>query len=177
MPPKYRTDISLAELKSALTYDRATGLFTWNRRQDVPHEWNVRRAGKQAGHTQTFSEGRLYVTIRLKGTLYLAHRLAWFYETGEWPAHGIDHENRRTTENWFDNLRPATQAQNTCNRTAQRNNRSGAKGIDRHGQKWRVRVTAHGERALETFTNFDEAVAWQKKMARLIHGDFAPKTS
>jgi len=62
-------------------------------------------------------------------TPYAAHRLAWFYETGEWPSDEIDHKNRGRDDNWFENLREATRSQNVANTALRSTNTSGFKGV------------------------------------------------
>jgi hypothetical protein len=68
-------------------------------------------------------------------TLYLGHRLAWFYMTGEWPQHEIDHiakPNVTPEEAWANksdnrwcNLGEATRGQNMANSIKRKDNKSG----------------------------------------------------
>lgn len=73
-----------------------------------------------------------YRTCDLDGQRYYEHHLAWFYMTGEWPVGRIDHRNTARDQNWFGNLRPATAGQNNCNRTINKTNRLGLKGVVLH---------------------------------------------
>jgi hypothetical protein len=90
-------------LKERLSYDPQTGKFLWIK----PTVSNI-KAGATAGGV---NKGHGYHVIRLYGKLYLAHRLAWFYMTGEWPIE-LDHINRIKHDNRWDNLRKATRSQN-----------------------------------------------------------------
>jgi HNH endonuclease len=92
-----------------LDYDPATGVWTW-----LVSTSNCTRAGAAAGHTG--SDG--YHRIKIDGRSYLAHRLAWLYQTGAWPKREIDHRTLNKGDNRFENLREATDAQNVHNRTA-----------------------------------------------------------
>lgn len=78
-----------------------------------------------------------YVSININGTMYLAHRLAWFHYYGEWPADQLDHKNRVRSDNRIGNLRPANNRSNHENRT---NNKSGHAGViwDKARQKWKA---------------------------------------
>ena len=118
--------------------------------------------------------GRWHIQLRLDGVLYLAHRLAWLHVTGAWPVFEIDHQDRDGTHNWWGNLRQSTRTENSFNRTAQKNSQSGIKGISRHGERWRARITAYGLTATETFVELDDAKAWHAKMEKMLHGEFAP---
>jgi hypothetical protein len=117
------------ELRSRLHYEPATGAFTW---LFDPHatrkEWNYRWAGHLAGT----DNGNGYIKISIDGTRYYAHRLAWFWMTGRWPALHIDHKNGIGTDNSWANLREATRSQNLSNRGPQQNNQTGLKGVVYH---------------------------------------------
>ena len=78
------------QLRTLLNYDPATGVFTWRRQNQLGHyarSWNTRYAGTVAGTSQ-----HGYVQIMVNGWLYLAHRLAFLWMTGNWPALEADHK-------------------------------------------------------------------------------------
>jgi hypothetical protein len=172
----YQEAASAEQVRRALDYDKTTGLLRWRTRDGVPKEWNTRHAGKVAGSRQLMN-GRWYIQVRLDGVLYQAHRVIWLHVTGVWPLLEIDHEDGDGTHNWWTNLRESTRVENSFNRTAQKNSRSGIKGISRHGNRWRARITANGMTATETFIELEDAKEWHRKMEVMLHGDFAPKSS
>ena len=108
-------------VQAALDYAPETGLFTWRCGQS-----NV-TAGAVAGSKTK----KGYVLIRFMRYQILAHRLAWFWVTGDWPESQIDHKNGVRDDNRWSNLRPATNAQNLLNRGKNANNSSGFKGVSR----------------------------------------------
>jgi hypothetical protein len=105
-----------------LTYDPADGSFKWR-----AHRSANARPGTSAGSVTR--DG--YLSIRLAGSRYQAHRLAWFYVYGKWPADQIDHINGIRDDNRIINLREATASLNGGNqRKAARSNRtSGFLGV------------------------------------------------
>lgn len=121
------------KLKSLLSYDPNTGIFTW-----LIDRGGKARVGAQAGSLT--KKGYLNISIHKK--LYRAHRLAWLYVYGSWPAQEIDHINRNKSDNRIDNLRDASRRLNNINKNLPRNNTSGIKGVGWHEkkQKWRARI-------------------------------------
>lgn len=107
-------------LKEKLRYDPESGQFYWLKTNRA-YAWVGRRAGRAA------KDG--YVKVSIDGTIYKAHRLAWFYMTGKWPREQIDHRDMDRSNNAWENLREATNRQNTFNRRSQSNNSSGLKGV------------------------------------------------
>jgi hypothetical protein len=92
------------------------------------------------------------------------------------PRIKVDHENRDTLDNRWDNLRPASQGENLCNRGKQINNTSGYKGVSwqaDHG-KWKACITRHGKtHHLGYFATREEAAEAYRVAAGEIHGEFA----
>lgn len=160
--------ITHERLLSLLSFDDPTGIFTWKERplsafqagkfrtaESKFLEWNKRYKNQQAG---TINK-KGYLVIQLDGKLYLAHRLAWFYSTGEWPNQ-IDHSNGVKTDNRPTNLKNVTASQNSKNLKLSKNNTSGTKGVSWHkkAQKWIATLRVRGEyKYLGLFESFEEA--------------------
>jgi hypothetical protein len=119
-----------------------------------------------------------YCTLRVAGTIYSAHRLAWFYVHGEWPPKGIqvDHINRDPSDNRLANLRLATQAQNNANSAMRHRNKAGLKGVVFYPMtsRWKASITIKGRgKHLGYFATKEEAHEAYKKAAQHAHGEFA----
>ena len=158
--------LTLDRLKSLLHYEPETGWFTWR-----VNKSNV-KAGSRAG--KNASNG--YRRVKVDGVEYPEHRLAWFYVTGQWPKCVIDHVDRDQRHNAFSNLREANYAENQHNRTHQRNNTSGHKGVsfNKKSQKWRAEIMRDGRsHYLGQFSDIDLAVAAYREAANDLHGVFA----
>lgn len=110
-----------------LDYDPVSGEFTWKPRpgEDAKaRTWNTRYAEKPAG-VRTHG----YIKIAILNRRYYAHRLAWLYMTGSWPADLLDHRDKNGENNSWINLREATKALNATNLRQQRSNRTGYTGV------------------------------------------------
>ena len=83
------------------------------------------RTGKQVGYKCKTSG---YTIIQVGGKKERAHRLAFFYMTGRWPK-VTDHINRVKDDNRWENLREVTQLENCHNRSLNKNNLSGYRGV------------------------------------------------
>lgn len=144
-----REALTAAYVRSILHYDPETGVFTWRER---PREHfatarthsrcNTMFAGKKAGHIDKHG----YEIIVINQMSIKAHRLAWFWMTGEWPKEFIDHINRSRKDNRWVNLREATYTQNQANSGSRAGNCSGSKGVhwDVRCNKWRVQIRVKG---------------------------------
>lgn len=148
--------ITHERLRELLSYDSQTGVFTWNGRSGRGlHDRN--KPGCVAGSMN--SKG--YVTIKVDNQTHKAHRLAWFYVHGAWPAHQIDHKDTTRHHNWIDNLREATGGQNAQNqRRPHRNNKSGYLGVswDAGKDKWVPTIYVNGRnKRLGAFETPEEA--------------------
>lgn len=137
-----------AYLKERLSYDPATGVFTWNRCEKMPNNWNARFAGKTTGHVDTLSSGYKMVQIGVDRKLYVAARLAWLYMTGVWPSKDLDHIDHDSTNNRFANLREVTHTENMQNKPKYRSNKSGVTGVFWHerDKRWLAYIRAGGKK-------------------------------
>lgn len=88
--------LSTKRLREILSYDAFTGVFTWR----------ISRGRVRAGAVAGRQHNAGYHEIRIDGTLYGAHILAFAYITGRWPKR-IDHRDGVKSNNRFDNLRRA----------------------------------------------------------------------
>jgi hypothetical protein len=167
--------LTLSRLYDVLEYDRHVGVFTWKRRpgdEPTTMTWNVRFSGKRAG---TVNRIIGYRTLTVDYEHYYEHRLAWFYMTGEWPTHQIDHRNGDRTDNRFVTLRLATAQQNRFNMKPRGNN-SGVKGVcwRKDIQKWSARIQCSGKVIyLGVFDDLGEAVNARGIASIKYHGEFA----
>lgn len=100
--------LTIDRLKELIEYNPETGEF---RRKKSLKPWKE-NAAPGAVHKQG------YLVISVDGKKYKAHRLAWFYVTGEWPTAFIDHIDRNRLNNTFSNLRDTTFYGNAQNRSA-----------------------------------------------------------
>lgn len=108
------------QLMDLLHYDPEAGVFTHKQTRGKGKE------GEVAGGLNRYG----YIDIRLMNRLFKAHQLAFLYMTGSFPEPPltVDHINGCRTDNRWCNLRLATQQEQTWNRTAHKNNKSGLMG-------------------------------------------------
>lgn len=153
-----------------LNYDPETGIFRWT-------------ATHNQGRTAGCVNGSGYIIIKFEYRRYRAHRLAYFFMTGEWPEHYIDHINGEKTDNRWINLRPATNQQNQMNRGIDANNTSGVKGLswNVNNSAWSASVCLHGKRHKKDFAAIRrgleqskrDAIRWLESTRARLHGEFA----
>lgn len=157
----------LQELRRQFTYNAEGGEFS--RRPQFRGRWKGKAVAGTVGRHG-------YVAIRLNDRLYLAHRLAWLHEFGEWPPGNLDHINRIKTDNRIANLRVATPRQNAWNRKMPRHNTSGFKGVVKHvyGPGWIASIRLNGKRKhLGVFASAEEAAAAYDRVAEVTRREFA----
>ena len=153
------------ELKALLAYDPNTGLFIWRTTAS-----NRAPAGSVAGTTNRLG----YVLIGIQDRQYFAHRLAWYYAHGMWPASEIDHVDGDPSNNRLSNPRLATHSQNTWNTAKPVTNRSGAKGVSWSAGRWRATIKVHGRQVhLGRFDTVAEAHTAYVEAAKHYRGTFA----
>lgn len=168
--------LDAAEVRRLLTYDPATGIFTWNRAEGMCSNWNARNAGRRAGGINRASNRRrITISWRGKKRAYEASLLAWIWMTGEWPSTEIDHENRIRSDDRWSNLRLATPSQNKINKGLARNNKSGHHGVnwDAGRKKWRAAVQRDRKRVYRWFDKIEDAAAFRISLTNELFGEFA----
>jgi hypothetical protein len=152
-------------LLSLVTYDPATGRFM--------RLVDTYRKGALAGTNPGRVHANGYLYVSLDGYRYLAHRLAWLYVRGEWPAEQIDHINCDRTDNRIANLRAVSPRVNSENRrSAQSQNLVGLRGVSWHDhcKKWRARIMVRGvEHRLGQFDTAEDAHAAYLAAKRRLH--------
>jgi hypothetical protein len=159
------TMISQEQLKQAMHYDPDTGLLTWRIRK----AYNI-PAGSIAG--QRLPDGYRQVSFNLR--MYMAHRLAWLYVHGQWPAAELDHINGNRDDNRLANLREASRTQNNYNRKPRSDSACGLKGVQRSWNRWVARITINGKRVhLGSYSTPEEAHAAYCQAARKHFGEYA----
>ena len=156
-----------ARLMEILHYDPASGVFTW--RINIGGRLRV---GKVAGWLDR--KGYRRISINCKD--YAGHRLAWFYVHGKWPHAEIDHINCIKEENRIENLREATNLQNTHNLKIYKNNKSGFKGVYFHKghKKYTAQINCgNTKHFLGYFATAEAAHEAYCAAAAKEHGEFA----
>lgn len=157
--------ISVEYLKTILSYEPDTGIF-----RSLINRGARARAGNITGSLNAGG----YVVIKIDRVQYLAHKLAVLYMTGKWPTHEVDHENTKTSDNRWVNLRQATHSQNTKNRSMNVNNSTAFKGVSKRGNRSRSKINCNGKQInLGMFDTPEEAHAAYTFASGFYHGEFA----
>ncbi len=152
-------------LRSALSYDSSSGIFTWK----VRTQGRI-QVGQIAGSINTNGHRQ----IRLDGLFWVAHRLAWFYVYGAWPENEIDHIDLIKDNNAISNLREATHVENCNNRRASpKTNKSGYKGVSLRRGQWHAQIKHKGKcYHLGNFDDPAEGHAAYVAASKKFHGVF-----
>ena len=161
-----RKMLTQERLKELLHYDNETGIFIWL----------INKGRTKKGDAAGTVKNNGYVGIMINRKIYAAHRLAWFYITGEFPKNYIDHKNHIRTDNRFINLREATHKENSQNISAPHgDNRSGYLGVHWvvENKKFRAQISIHGKKKhLGLFDNAQDAHNAYQNAKKILHPFF-----
>jgi hypothetical protein len=151
----------------AVTRERVLELFLYEPQTGLLIR---RKSGKAVGIKQ---QGRSLVNI--DGNIISVHRAIWLYMTGERPEQ-IDHKNGIHWDNRWENLREATNTQNSRNSRIGINNTSGYKGVSfiPRLNKYRAYITVNRKQInLGCYKTAKEAAAVYNEAAKEHFGEFA----
>lgn len=146
-----KPDFTPEFLKTQVRYCPQTGEFVWL----------ISRGRAKAGGKAGGVDVHGYCRIKVLGRYYATHRLAWYYQTGEWPEEYIDHRNGVSADNRWVNLRACSNSENQQNQAALKSSTaSGHIGISWHSRNkmWVVRVGVRRSRVhVGYFHSLDDA--------------------
>ena len=144
--------ITQERLKEVLEYNPETGDFLWKKARGGAMKGNI------AGSKLHNGWGNVYLRIKVDSKMYLAHRLAFLYMTGEMPENGkqVDHIDGDGLNNSWENLRLVTSSGNSRNSKLRSSNKSGYSGVAWHkaAGKWVVNI---GRKHYGLFPNINDA--------------------
>lgn len=147
-------------LKDNMRYDPLTGQIWWTK------PLGKRKLDKPIGSV----DGRGYLQVTTPHGNLKLHRVAWFLYYGVWPlGKQIDHINGIKTDNRLENLRLATNQQNSLNSRAHKDNfYSHYKGVsfDKRHNKWVARFSS---KHLGYFKTEEEAAISYDKYLRSLN--------
>lgn len=129
-----------ARLRRALTYDPATGVFTWRQSRGKASK------GKPAGSVTTIG-GKTYRQIGLDGRLFYASTAAFIIMTGGPPSGPVTYRDGNSLNVAWGNLQVTTESQ-IQHVTPQRPGRSGVQGVrwDSKRRVWLLSAKMRGRR-------------------------------
>ncbi len=156
-------DLTAERLREVLDYCPETGVFSRRAKHTVSKkDWMVAGCINDGG----------YLRIRVDGKAYPGHRLAWMYVYGELPSGELDHINRNRADNRIANLRLVTGSENKQNRSIQRNNKSGYRGVhwQARDQRWQAQIQVNGKiRHIGSYKTPEDAYAAYCSKAAELH--------
>lgn len=108
-----------------------------------------------------------YWKVSIFNKPYLLHRIIYFWHHGILPEL-IDHKDRNPLNNQIENLRASDKIRNGLNRDANKNSKSGIKGItfDANRNKWVAQLRISPRNFSKRFTSKAEAICWLEETRR-----------
>ena len=153
-----------------LTQELLHTLFTLNEKGQLIRNFRQGKAPKDSHSLCQDKDG--YLVINIKAKNYRTHRVVWMYVHGSFPDGDLDHINRDKKDNRIENLRIVTKSENRQNLDAQKNNKSGMKGVWFHKQnkKWCASICINRKnKHLGSFATKEEAYAGYKTASKILH--------
>lgn len=162
--------LPIPELRKHVSYDPATGEFTWVVRTVVDRLGRTQR--RRSEQPFTIRSGSGYLVGTVLGVRLFAHRCAVALYFGEWPEQEVDHINGVRDDNRMVNLREVSPTQNRRNMGVTARSASGVLGVSWQSsrRKWRACITVDNKHVhLGRFDCVAEAIK-ARKCAEREHG-------
>jgi len=152
------------DVKRLLSYCPSSGVFRW-----IAHY-----QGHTPGEVAGWSHSAGYLVISIFKVKVYAHRLAFAFINGAFPADVVDHINGNPKDNRITNLRDVSQRINTENKSSPINTRStsGLLGVHWNSQRgmWNAQIKSFGEKKhLGFFKDKQEAQRVYIEAKRVLH--------
>ena len=132
-----------------VTKSRILELFRYSPEEDNAKPLiRLMNIGKEKqGDRAGYIDPRGYVYVMIDAKQYYMHRVVYFLFNGYFPE-TIDHINRDKSDNRIENLRAASQNENSYNLPIRNNNTSGISGVNwnKKDKAWHVRIRHQGKR-------------------------------
>lgn len=169
----FQTGLTAEEVRRRFRYVKSTGLLI----RRVPVVCGRGSVHEHAGAVAGSLHKDGYVYTAISGRLYLAHRLAWLWVTGEWPKGQVDHKNGKRSDNRWSNLRDATVTQNRQNTLGQHARKGPYPGVYKHSRNdgtYVAQIKHKGQvRYLGSFACESAARQARIEAERELFGEFA----
>lgn len=161
--------LTAERLREVVDYDPLTGIFTRKVRLAQRHQ-----IGDRADFSINAGPMTGYRRLAVDSKRYLAHRCAWLFVHGEWPAEMLDHINGEKGENQIANLRKASAGMNVENQRRPRKDNRTSRFLGVYwqaaNQKWRARITTKGKAIhIGLFVDEEAAHAAYVEAKRKLH--------
>lgn len=133
---------------------------------------NQIKIGSVAGHV---NKAQGYYMVGIKNKEYKVSRIIFLYHNG-WLPRIVDHKDRDVSNNKIENLRPATDTQNSSNRTSAKGSSSQYLGVSwyKYTNRWFASISSnHKVTRLGYFFCEKQAALAYNRMAVKLHGEFA----
>lgn len=164
------------EIRSRFDYNPEKGELTWAYRDENFKYFNEHVAGKVVGtvyahYKHGYKGKRVALEVFRKKLTLTTARVCWLVQTGDWPEHTIDHINRDSTDDRWENLRDVTQSVNNWNKNGYKI-RDGSlyKGVTKRDNRYHTYVQG---KYIGSYATPEEAARAYDKKALELWGDRA----
>ncbi len=160
-----KDELKPCDLHALFDYDADTGVLRW--KLSIGNRIKV---GMKCGSV----DGKGSLRLQIYGRTYGAHQIVFAIYNGRWPSAQIDHIDRNKLNNQIENLREATNAENSRNRTNARTLKYRGVSLHKGDGLYHARIMVDGH-ALFLGRFHDSMIAAHEynKAAIIHHGEFA----